>query len=172
MRIITLVIAFVIVSLSLSANVPPTHKDSKVEAIEIKAEPPSPKLVKPAPPTPVVAAPVVAPTPVYVPPAPVSDNYAKQYIYDHESGNCVTKWQYQTSCPTSFIPLYDPSTPGIGYGLCQSTPAIKMSDPTQGGGPDWATSYATQDSWCTHYANTRYGGWVNAYNHWLVYHSW
>lgn len=101
-----------------------------------------------------------------------SGNYAKDYIYAHESGNCPTKWQGQHTCPSGYIALFDPSTPGVGYGLCQSTPAIKMADVSRGGGPDWMTNYATQDSWCTYYANSRYGGWEQAYNHWLVYHSW
>lgn len=95
-------------------------------------------------------------------------NFYKDYIYSHESGNCPTKWQGQTSCPSGYTQLYDPSTQGIGYGLCQSTPAIKMAS----AGADWQTSYATQDKWCTDYMLSRYGSWEAAYNHWLTYRSW
>ncbi len=90
------------------------------------------------------------------------------YIISRESGWCPTKWQGQVGfCPAYYSQLHDTSS-GYGYGLCQSTPAIKMSS----SGADWATNPVTQLLWCSGYANTRYHGWGGAYNHWLSYHSW
>jgi uncharacterized protein YabE (DUF348 family) len=91
-------------------------------------------------------------------------NYA-DYIISHESGWCPTKAQGQYgSCPA--YAGYVPSSGG--YGLCQSTPGIKMSS----AGDDWATNPVTQLRWCSGYAHTRYGSWGAAYNHWISYHNW
>lgn len=100
-------------------------------------------------------------TPVYA----ESSNFYKNYIYDRESGNCPTKWQGEHGA----CPAYHgtPSNPNVGYGLCQATPGWKMAS----AGADWATNYATQDAWCTSYAN-KYGGWANAYNFWVNNHWW
>lgn len=90
-----------------------------------------------------------------------NDSEAKAYIYTKESRNCPTRWQGDYGpCPAYHG---TPTDPNVGYGLCQSTPAWKMAS----AGEDWATSYETQDRWCTNYANSRYGGWVNAYNEWI-----
>jgi hypothetical protein len=88
------------------------------------------------------------------------------YIISHESGWCTTKWQGQYGT----CPVYHgtPTSPYVGYGLCQATPGYKMAS----AGDDWATNPITQLKWCTGYANGRYGSWYNAYQHWLVHHNW
>ncbi|HSX44939.1 MAG TPA: ubiquitin-like domain-containing protein [Candidatus Saccharimonadales bacterium] len=98
-----------------------------------------------------------------------SSDYAYvNYIISRESGWCPTKWQGQIGyCPASYQPIHDPSS-GYGFGLCQSTPAIKMSS----AGGDWMSNPVTQLKWCSGYATGRYGSWGAAYNHWLNYHSW
>ncbi len=95
-----------------------------------------------------------------------SDYAYVNYIVSRESGWCPTKWQGQRNCPSYYVPLHDPSS-GYGYGLCQSTPAIKMS--TAGG--DWQTNPVTQLRWCSNYAN-RYGGWAGAYAKWTTQNWW
>lgn len=92
------------------------------------------------------------------------------YIISRESGGCATKWQGQTSCPAGFAHIYDGDINDTfrGYGLCQSTPAIKMAS----AGADWATNPATQIAWCKQYAIARYGSTYNAYQHWLANRNW
>ena len=81
-----------------------------------------------------------------------SGDYAyANFIVSHESG-----WR-----PTA-------ANPSGAYGLCQALPGSKMSS----AGADWATNPITQLRWCSGYAASRYGGWANAYNHWLAYHVW
>ena len=88
------------------------------------------------------------------------------YIISHESGWCPTKWQGQYGgCPAYHG---TPTSPYVGYGLCQATPGYKM----QTAGADWATNPVTQLSWCSGYALGRYGSWYAAYQHWLAYHNW
>ncbi len=90
------------------------------------------------------------------------------YIISHESGWCPSKWQGQIGyCPAFYTQLHDPSS-GYGFGLCQSTPAIKMAS----AGADWSTSPITQLRWCSGYAKARYGSWGAAYNHWLSSRNW
>ena len=97
--------------------------------------------------------------------SPNNYQYA-DYIITHESGWCATKWQGQWGgCPAYHG---TPTSSYFGYGLCQATPGYKM----QTAGADWATNPITQLKWCTNYANAKYGGWYNAYLHWVVYHSW
>ncbi len=81
-----------------------------------------------------------------------SGDYAyANFIVSHESGWRVT------------------AANGSGaYGLCQALPGSKMS--TAGG--DWETNPITQLRWCSGYASRSYGGWANAYYHWLNYSSW
>jgi len=93
-----------------------------------------------------------------------SDYQYADYIISHESGWCPTKAQGEHYCPA--IP--DNSGTPNGYGLCQSTPGYKM----QSAGADWATNPITQLRWCSGYANSRYGGWYNAYVHWLNNSNW
>lgn len=91
-------------------------------------------------------------------------NDAKSCIYAHESGNCPTKWQGEHDClPFHGVPS---DSSGLGYGLCQATPASKMAS----AGADWATNYTTQDAWCNSHA-TSYGGWSAAWAFWQA-HSW
>lgn len=97
-----------------------------------------------------------------------SDYGYVSYIISRESGWCATKWQGQVGyCPGYYTELHSPSA-GYGYGLCQSTPAIKMAS----AGADWSTNAVTQMRWCSGYANGRYGSWAAAYNHWVAYHNW
>jgi uncharacterized protein YabE (DUF348 family) len=94
-----------------------------------------------------------------------SDYQYVDYIVSHESGWCPTKIQGQYGgCPplTGEVPSYG------GYGLCQSTPGIKMAS----AGDDWRTNPITQLRWCSNYAHARYGSWAAAYNHWLSSHNW
>lgn len=88
------------------------------------------------------------------------------YIISRESGWCPTKWQGEYGgCPAYHG---TPTSSGVGYGLCQSTPAWKMAS----AGSDWATNPVTQLKWCTGYANGRYGSWHGAYNFWVKNHWW
>jgi uncharacterized protein YabE (DUF348 family) len=101
--------------------------------------------------------------------APAEYQYA-DYIISRESGWCPTKWQGEYGgCPAYHG---TPTSSSVGYGLCQATPGSKMADASRGGGADWGTNPVTQLRWCTFYARARYGGWQNAYNHWLVHHNW
>lgn len=94
-----------------------------------------------------------------------SDYQYVDYIVSHESGWCPTKAQGEIGdCPAyaGYVPSYG------GYGLCQSTPGIKM----ESAGSDWATNPVTQLEWCSGYAEERYGGWANAYDHWIANGNW
>jgi uncharacterized protein YabE (DUF348 family) len=94
-----------------------------------------------------------------------SSDYAYvNFIVSHESGWCATKAQGEHYCPA--VPD-DAMTPN-GYGLCQSTPGYKMAT----AGADWQTNPITQLHWCSGYAQRAYGGWGNAYYHWLSHHNW
>ena len=86
------------------------------------------------------------------------------YIISHESGWCPTKAQGESYCPA--VP--DNPMPPYGYGLCQATPGYKMST----AGSDWETNPITQLRWCNSYAVDHYGGWYNAYIHWVDYSWW
>jgi resuscitation-promoting factor RpfB len=97
----------------------------------------------------------------------LSDFPYVNYILGRESGWCATKWQGEVGyCPSYYEALH-PVTSGYGFGLCQSTPAIKMAD----AGADWQTNPVTQLKWCTSYALSRYGSWQNAY-YWWIAHNW
>lgn len=93
------------------------------------------------------------------------------YIINHENGMwCPTRYQGTYICP----PYYIEKFPGAetdrytGYGLCQSTPAIKMAT----AGDDWRTNAVTQLRWCASYAARRHGGWYGAYNYWVSHRNW
>ncbi len=86
------------------------------------------------------------------------------YIISHESGWCATKAQGEHYCPA----FPDNQFTSNGYGLCQATPGYKM----QSAGSDWATNPITQLEWCNGYAVSRYGGWYNAYMHWINHANW
>jgi len=96
---------------------------------------------------------------------PPQDYYYASYIISHESGWCPTKAQGQYYCP---LPSQADYMTSNGYGLCQATPGYKMAS----AGSDWATDPITQLSWCNSYANSRYGGWYNAYIHWIHNGNW
>ena len=105
--------------------------------------------------------------------AGISENEygAAAYIIDHENGMwCPTRWQGQSGCPATYAEKFSgaESSASVGYGLCQSTPAIKMAS----AGADWRMNPVTQMKWCTSYAISRYGSWTVAYQHWLSAHSW
>jgi hypothetical protein len=74
-------------------------------------------------------------------------------IISRESGWGVTKWNYSGSG---------------AYGLGQALPASKMAPY----GADYMTNPVTQLRWANAYAVSRYGSWANAYNHWMVRHTW
>lgn len=95
---------------------------------------------------------------------PPQDYGYADYIISHESGWCPTKAQGESYCPA--IPD-NPMTPN-GYGLCQATPGYKMAS----AGSDWETNPITQLEWCNGYAINHYGGWAEAYQHWLYYSWW
>lgn len=95
--------------------------------------------------------------------SPNDYNYAS-YIISHESGWCPTKAQGEHYCPAVPDNAYTP----YGYGLCQATPGYKMAS----AGSDWATDPITQLEWCNGYAMSHYGGWYNAYIHWINYRWW
>ncbi len=93
------------------------------------------------------------------------------FIINHENGLwCPTRFQGQRNCP----PYYEEPFAGAitdtstGYGLCQSTPGIKMAT----AGEDWQTSAVTQLKWCASYAARRHGGWLGAYNYWISHRNW
>lgn len=93
------------------------------------------------------------------------------YIVSHESGWCPTKWQGEIG----YCPVYHgtPTSPYVGYGLCQSTPGYKMAS----AGADWATNPITQLVWCSNYANSGKfnaygGGWLGAYTYWIRHGNW
>ena len=95
---------------------------------------------------------------------PSSDYQYADFIISHESGWCPTKAQGERYCPAIPDNAYTPN----GYGLCQATPGYKMSS----AGADWATNPITQLEWCNSYAISRYGGWYNAYIHWINHGNW
>ncbi len=95
-----------------------------------------------------------------------SDYPYVDYIISRESGWCHTKWQGEYGGCKSYHGY--PTSSSKGYGLCQSTPATKMSS----AGSDWATNPVTQLKWCSGYATGRYGSWSGAYNKWVTSHWW
>ena len=80
-----------------------------------------------------------------------ADYQYADYIISHESG-----WRPFASNASG------------AYGLCQALPGSKMSS----AGSDWATNPITQLTWCSGYANSRYGGWYNAYVYWINNGNW
>lgn len=90
--------------------------------------------------------------------APEKDWKGLYYIFSQESGICGLKWEGQTSCPTTYEEIHNPSE-HIGYGVCQATPAIKYDEE----GSDWRTNIITQAKWCYKYALS-YGSIANAEN--------
>lgn len=100
-----------------------------------------------------------------------SDYAYAQFIINHENGMwCPTRWQGQNFCPAYYAEKFPGAEThtSTGYGLCQSTPAIKMAT----AGEDWRTNAVTQMRWCHNYAQRRHGGWANAYNYWVARKNW
>jgi hypothetical protein len=96
---------------------------------------------------------------------PESEWPAVDYIVSHESGWCPYKWEGQIGyCPGGYAETYSEESASRGYGLCQSTPAIKMANAAD----SWRESATTQLKWCNAYAQNRYGGWQQAKDHWTA----
>lgn len=94
--------------------------------------------------------------------APQDQPYAA-YIIDNENALwCPIRWQGTTGCADSYYEKFPgaETSDQVGYGLCQSTPGIKMAT----AGADWRTNAVTQMKWCASYALGRYGSWQAAYN--------
>lgn len=92
---------------------------------------------------------------------------AVDYIIGKESRWCPYNWQGEVgSCRDYHGVPSDES--GLGYGLCQSTPASKMA----AAGADWKTNPVTQLKWCDIHANSHHAGWSDAYQYWLQNHNW
>jgi len=93
------------------------------------------------------------------------------FIINHENALwCPTRYQGTSGCPAYYVekfPGAETST-STGYGLCQATPGSKMAS----AGDDWRTNPVTQLRWCSGYAQSRYGGWEAAYEHWLSHNNW
>jgi uncharacterized protein YabE (DUF348 family) len=84
------------------------------------------------------------------------------YIINHENALwCAIRWQGTTGCGDEYYVKFPgaETSDQVGYGLCQSTPAIKMET----AGSDWRTNAVTQMKWCHSYAISRYGSWEAAY---------
>lgn len=93
------------------------------------------------------------------------------FIINHENGLwCPTRWQGTQGCPEYYYEKFPgaETNTSTGYGLCQSTPAIKMAT----AGEDWRTNAVTQLRWCSSYAKSRHGGWAGAYNYWVSHNNW
>lgn len=93
------------------------------------------------------------------------------FIINHENSLwCPTRYQGTNGCPAYYVekvPGAETHT-STGYGLCQSTPGIKMAS----AGDDWRTNAVTQLKWCASYAQRRHGGWAGAYEYWVSHHNW
>lgn len=79
-----------------------------------------------------------------------------QYVdnaISRESGWCATKWEGEIG----YCPAYHGIPSSGGYGLCQSTPAHKMSSM----GAGWETEPIVQLKWCYQYGQG-YGSWAAA----------
>jgi resuscitation-promoting factor RpfB len=83
---------------------------------------------------------------------PESDWSAVDYILSHESN-----WRVGAVNSSSGA-----------TGICQALPAQKM----QSAGLDYMTNPITQLKWCNDYANSRYGGWQQAYQFWVTNKYW
>ncbi|MFZ3009611.1 MAG: G5 domain-containing protein, partial [Candidatus Microsaccharimonas sp.] len=93
--------------------------------------------------------------------APSDQDYAAYIINNENALWCPIRWQGTSGCGTSYYEKFPgaETSSQVGYGLCQSTPAIKMAT----AGDDWRTNAVTQMKWCHGYAISRYGSWQAAY---------
>ena len=88
----------------------------------------------------------------------VTEQYAKSYIYSHESGN--------NSCKIEGGAINCNYSGTLACGLGQASPCNKLVAVCN------LTDYSCEDNWFNGYAQTRYGGWIPAYYHWIVSHNW
>jgi uncharacterized protein YabE (DUF348 family) len=88
-------------------------------------------------------------------------DYAAYIINNENALWCAIRWQGTTGCGAEYYEKFPgaETSDQVGYGLCQSTPAIKM----ESAGSDWRTNAVTQMKWCHSYAISRYGSWEAAY---------
>jgi len=88
-------------------------------------------------------------------------DYAAYIINNENALWCPIRWQGTNGCGESYYEKFQGAETSnqVGYGLCQSTPAIKM----ESAGADWRTNAVTQMKWCNSYAMDRYGSWRDAY---------
>ena len=84
---------------------------------------------------------------------PESDWPYAEDMLNKESGWCPTKWEGEIG----YCPEYHGVPATGGYGLCQSTPAHKMSRMGEG----WETNPVLQMKWCHEYA-LQYGSYKQA----------
>lgn len=88
-------------------------------------------------------------------------DYAAYIINNENALWCAIRWQGTSGCGDEYYEKFPgaETSDQVGYGLCQSTPAIKMET----AGSDWRTNAVTQMKWCHSYALSRYGSWEAAY---------
>lgn len=84
---------------------------------------------------------------------PESDWTSLEKIINDESGWCATKWEGEIG----YCPEYHGVPATGGYGLCQSTPGVKMASMGEG----WETNWVKQIQWCYNYT-LGYGSAANA----------
>lgn len=99
-----------------------------------------------------------------------NDQQYAAYIINNENALwCPIRWQGTSGCWAEYAEKFPgaESSAGVGYGLCQSTPANKMAT----AGSDWRTNAVTQMKWCHGYAIGRYGSWRAAYEY-KAAHGW
>ena len=108
-------------------------------------------VLEPTPEPKPIVEPPVAPEPVYVEPiyAPMTDNEAKNFIYQHESSMRLDAMN-SIGCI------------GIGQNCPDKNGHYWLKDAC----PDWQTNYECQDAAFTNYANVRYGGWQGSVEFW------
>lgn len=93
-----------------------------------------------------------------------SDQQYAAYIIDNENAAwCPIRWQGTPGCWAEYSEKFPgaETSDQVGYGLCQSTPGIKMAT----AGSDWRTNAVTQMKWCHSYALGRYGSWKAAFDY-------
>lgn len=146
-------------------------KTTHVEAAQTPLQTEAVQTTTPTP-TPVVDTPTYPTDPIEIMDAAgiaASDQYYVRYIIEHEGGWCPSRWQGQRTCTG----VYDPNYASLyntneGYGLCQSTPGIKMAS----AGEDYLTNPVTQMKWCNSHMLSDYGTWKSAYYHWINNGNW
>ena len=95
--------------------------------------------------------------------SPQDQPYAAYIINNENALWCPIRWQGTSGCADTYYEKFPGAETSnqVGYGLCQSTPAIKMAT----AGADWRTNAVTQMKWCHSYAIGRYGSWQAAYEY-------